>query len=102
MYPGVVSITVCGTIRTQPMMTMDKIAFSAEQKDRMVGKVKAYVNEELQQDIGSFEAEFLIDFFARELGAYFYNRGLHDAQQVFNEKAEDIGYLIQELEQTET
>lgn len=81
---------------------MDQINFSAEQKATMAGKVKAYVNEELQQDIGSFEAEFLVDFFARELGGYFYNRGLHDAQQVFNEKAEDVGYLLQELQKPES
>lgn len=81
---------------------MKDIVFSTDQKDSIVARVKAYVNEELQQDIGSFEAEFLVDFFTRELGAYYYNRGLQDAQQVFTEKAEDISYLLQELEQPET
>ena len=80
---------------------MKEIEFSKEQKRRIVSKVKDYFSEELQQDIGGFEAEFLLDFFAREIGGYFYNRGLFDAQQVFNEKMEDLGYSLQELEKPE-
>ncbi|TXS94108.1 DUF2164 domain-containing protein [Parahaliea maris] len=80
---------------------MRDIEFSTVQKERMVSKVKAYFDSELQQDIGSFEAEFLIDFFVREIGPYCYNRGLFDAQQLFNERAEELGYLLQELEQPE-
>ncbi len=80
---------------------MNEIKFSKEQKDRIVGKVKDYFIAELQQEIGSFEAEFLIDFFANEIGAHYYNRGLFDAQQIFNEKMEDLGYLLQELEKPE-
>lgn len=81
---------------------MKDIEFSREQKDRMVAKIKTYFSDELQQDIGGFEAEFLIDFFAKELGPVFYNRGLFDAQQVFNEKVEEASYVIQELEQPES
>jgi len=80
---------------------MKDIEFSRDQKDRMVSKIKAYFSDELEQDIGGFEAEFLIDFFAKELGPVFYNRGLFDAQQIFNEKQEEAGYVIQELEQPE-
>ncbi len=82
-------------------MIMSGIKFSKDEKDRIVSKVKAYFNDELQQDIGGFEAEFLIDFFTKELGSYFYNRGLFDAQQLFTEKAEELGYLVQELEKPE-
>ncbi|WP_231759262.1 DUF2164 domain-containing protein [Microbulbifer elongatus] len=81
---------------------MKEIRFSKDQKERMVSKIKSYFHDELDQDIGGFEAEFLIDFFARELGPYFYNRGIFDAQQIFNEKAEEVGYVIQELEQPES
>lgn len=81
---------------------MKDIEFSQEQKDRMVGKVKAYFQDELQHDIGGFEAEFLIDFLADELGAPYYNRGLLDAQAALNEKMEELGYIIHELEKPET
>ncbi|MDO6682099.1 MULTISPECIES: DUF2164 domain-containing protein [unclassified Oceanobacter] len=80
---------------------MNEIRFSTEQKSHMAAKVKKYFNDELQQDIGSFDAEFLIDFFAREIGPYYYNRGLQDSQQLLHEKMEEVGYLLQELEQPE-
>ncbi|MDF1781495.1 MAG: DUF2164 domain-containing protein [Alcanivoracaceae bacterium] len=67
-----------------------------------VAKVKAYFTNELDHEIGGFEAEFLIDFFGKEIGAYYYNRGLFDAQQILNEKMEEVGYLIQEIERPET
>lgn len=81
---------------------MKPIEFSQDQKDRLVAKIKAYFIHELDHEVGGFEAEFLIDFFGNEIGAYYYNRGLFDAQQVLNEKTEEIGYVIQELEQPET
>ncbi|MGX5201203.1 DUF2164 domain-containing protein [Aliikangiella sp. IMCC44632] len=77
---------------------MSEIKFSRDETDRIVGKVKDFFNDELDQDIGNFEAEFLIDFFAKEIGPYFYNRGLSDAQVLFTEKSEEVVYLVQELE----
>jgi len=77
---------------------MSDIKFSRDEKERIVKKVERYFSNELDQEIGNFEAEFLIDFFADEIGAYFYNRGLNDAQTLFTEKVEELGYTIQELE----
>lgn len=77
---------------------MSEISFSKEETERIVSKVKKYLSEELDFDIGSFEAEFLIEFLAKEIGPYFYNRGVSDAHTLFNEKSEEIGYLFQELE----
>jgi len=77
---------------------MSEIKLSKEEKERIVQKIKKYFADELDQEIGGFDAEFLIDFFAKEIGPYVYNQGLHDAQTLFTEKADEIGYLIQELE----
>ena len=74
------------------------IQFSAEEKQRIVGKVKQYVETEMNQEIGSFEAEFLLDFFAGEIGGYFYNRGLYDAQAVVSAKLNDITDALAEIE----
>ena len=54
----------------------------------------------MDQDIGAFEAEFLIEFIAKEIGPYFYNKGIADAHALFSEKADEIGYLVQELEKS--
>ena len=77
---------------------MGDIKFTKDELERMVYKVKAYFNEELDQDIGGFDAEFIIAFFSKELGPHFYNRGLSDAQALFNEKADELSYSVQELE----
>ncbi len=77
---------------------MPEIKFSKREKEILVQKVKLYFREELDQDIGGFDAEFLIDFFAGELGAYFYNRGLYDAQALFAGKVEELSESIFELE----
>ncbi|WP_203142298.1 DUF2164 domain-containing protein [Marinobacter mangrovi] len=77
---------------------MEKIRFTTEEKQQ-VQKVKLYFREELDQDIGQFDAEFLIDFFAEEVGAYFYNRGLYDAQALFQKKVDELGEAVLELEQ---
>ena len=80
---------------------MSNIELSREQTDHLVSKIKDYFDQELGQDIGGFEAEFLIQFLAREVGPYFYNKGLTDARQLLHEKIEDLGYLLQEMEKPE-
>lgn len=77
---------------------MNKISLSSEETERLVAKIKIYFRDELHQDIGGFEAEFLMDFFAKEIGPNFYNQGLLDAQTVFSQKSEEVYYALQELE----
>lgn len=77
---------------------MDKIEFTKEEKLMMIQKVKIYFREELNQDIGNFDAEFLIDFFADEMGGFFYNRGLYDAETLISEKVSEISDLLLQLE----
>ncbi len=78
---------------------MSDIKLTQDETDQIVSKIKKYFADEFDQDIGGFEAEFLIDFFAKEIGPHFYNRGLSDAHSLFTEKADEVGYLVQELEQ---
>ncbi|MCP5180424.1 MAG: DUF2164 domain-containing protein [Pseudomonadales bacterium] len=77
---------------------MADITFSKAEKEILVRKIRLYFSEELKQDIGGFDAEFLLDFFAAEIGVYFYNRGLYDAQAVLERRMEDINEAIFELE----
>ena len=77
---------------------MDKIKFTKEEKEMMVKKVQLYFREELDQEIGGFDAEFLIDFFAEEIGPFFYNRGIYDAESTITEKVTEISDLLLQLE----
>ncbi|HEY0720684.1 MAG TPA: DUF2164 domain-containing protein [Gammaproteobacteria bacterium] len=77
---------------------MSTIEFSKEEAAIIVRKIQIYFKEELSQEIGSFDAQFLLDFFAEEVGAYFYNRGLYDAQAILEKRLETITEAIYELE----
>ena len=81
---------------------MAEIKFSAEELTSVVNKVQLYFQEELDREIGQFDAEFLVEFFAEEIGAFFYNRGLYDAQALFESKVEAITEAIYELEKPTT
>ena len=79
---------------------MQAIEFSKEEKSILVRKVQLYFSEELKQQIGQFDAEFLLEFFSQEVGAYYYNRGLYDAQAAVSAKVDDIQDAIYQLEQS--
>jgi len=77
---------------------MSEIEFSKDEKEIIGKKIQLYFSEELDQDIGQFDASFLLDFIAEEIGPYFYNRGLYDAQVVLEERVETIKDAIYEIE----
>ncbi len=53
---------------------------------------------ELDQEIGGFDAQFLLDFISKELGSYYYNLGLSDAQMILAKKLDDLNDAISLLE----
>lgn len=77
---------------------MAEIKFTPDERDAICRKVQMYFREELEQDIGQFDAGFLLDFFAEEIGAFFYNRGLYDAQAVLESRMEQFAEAIYEIE----
>lgn len=80
---------------------MTAIEFNAEEKAVITQKLQRYLADELTLEVGQFDAEFLLDFLSEEVGCYFYNRGLYDAQTVLSERFEDIGDAIVALEKFE-
>ncbi len=74
------------------------IKFSKDETEILTRKIQLYFNEELDQDIGQFPAQFLLEFFTEEVGPYFYNRGLTDAQAVLEARMESITEALYELE----
>ncbi|WP_115046097.1 DUF2164 domain-containing protein [Xanthomonas arboricola] len=77
---------------------MTDIKFTDGERAAITRKIQLYFSEELKQQIGRFDAEFLLDFFAGEVGAYFCNRGLYDAQAIVARQLEDLGESIYQLE----
>ena len=77
---------------------MPKIDLSKEERAAIVGRIQLYFNEELDREIGQFDAGFLLDFFTDEIGPYFYNRGLYDARAVIESRLENIDEALYEIE----
>ncbi|WP_163133819.1 DUF2164 domain-containing protein [Agarivorans sp. Alg241-V36] len=77
---------------------MSKIEFSSEQKNALVSKIQDYCEQQLDLEVGQFDAEFLLDFFSEEVGAYYYNQGLQDAQTVVQNRIDSIADELYEIE----
>jgi len=77
---------------------MSKVEFAKEEKEVIIRKIQLYFKKELDQEIGQFDAEFLLDFFSEEVGAYYYNRVLYDAQTILESRLESITDAIYEIE----
>ena len=58
------------------------VKLSDEETEKVVDRIKDYFIKELDSEIGRFDAEFLIEFFGKEIGRYYYNKGLRDAEVV--------------------
>lgn len=78
---------------------MSTIKFSKIEKEQMILKLQKYFLKELDNELEQFDADFLLDFVAKEMGVFFYNKGLHDAQAILNEKLDAITDAIYEIEQ---
>ena len=77
---------------------MKRVEFSPEERAAATARLRAYFRDELDQDLGQLPAEMLLDFIGQEIGGFFYNRGVHDAQQLVQQKAEDIVEALYGLE----
>ena len=77
---------------------MANIEFSREQKVLLVSQIQRYFDKELDQELGGFDAEFLLDFFSEKVGGYYYNQGLNDARALLDEKLDTLTESFYELE----
>lgn len=78
------------------LINLDKDA-----QDKMLKALQSYVQKELDLEMGSFQAQFFLDFILEEMAPYFYNQAIHDSQQLLSEKflylADDL-YLLSKPE----
>jgi len=77
---------------------MSEIKFSKEEIEIITKKIQLYFSEELDREIGQFDAQFLLDFISEEIGPYFYNRGLYDAQAILESRMDSISDAIYDIE----
>ena len=66
------------------------IELSGEHRDRIVRSVRKFFGEELDQELSDFQAERVVAFFVKELGAPVYNQAIRDAHAFLQGKLEDL------------
>ncbi|MGJ8694240.1 MAG: DUF2164 domain-containing protein [Thalassotalea sp.] len=71
---------------------------STDNKTLLLKKLHKYFEDELNQELGQFEGEFLLDFIFKELTPAIYNQGLYDAQAILTSKLDDLHDAIYEIE----
>lgn len=79
---------------------MKPIQFSREETADITARLRAYFRDELEIDLAALPAEMLLDFLGREIGPFFYNRAVYDAQVVVAKKAEAINESLAGLERS--
>jgi uncharacterized protein (DUF2164 family) len=76
-----------------------RIRLSREQREVIVRSIRLFFDEELDREVSRFQAEALLDFFVRELGAPVYNQAIRDAQAFVQDKMLDLSGELYEPEE---
>ena len=79
---------------------MQPIQFSREETADITARLRAYFRDEVESELAALPAEMLLDFLGREIGPFFYNRAVYDAQAVVAKKAGDINEALAGLERS--
>jgi uncharacterized protein (DUF2164 family) len=74
------------------------IKLEPETEKYLLGSVRRFFAEEMDEDIGDLKAMRVLDFFVREIGPSVYNQAIVDAQAFFEEKTADLGGVRYEPE----
>ncbi len=78
---------------------MTQPSYTPETKAHLVAKIKTYFAQELGEDIGQFDAEFLLEFMGNLIGGAYYNQGLHDAGSLFEGQADRLREALFAMEE---
>ena len=77
---------------------MSKIAFDNQTRDELARLLARKLKDELDVEVGLFEAQDLLAFLAENLGPYFYNQGLYDAQAAVKGRLDSVVEAIEAIE----
>ena len=67
------------------------IALSKDTEKYLLGSVKRFFSEELDEEIGDLKAQRVLAFMLKEVGPSVYNQAMADAQGWMKEKVEELG-----------
>ena len=76
-----------------------RIRLTDERRERMLRSIRKFFDEKLDQPLGDFAAQRILDFFVKELGAHVYNQAIQDARAFLQGKLDDLDVEYYEPDQ---
>ena len=73
------------------------INISRKNKDKITQDIQEWFRENLDQEIGNLDSEFLLDYFTENLGGFYYNQALADVHSLITDKTESLADSIYDL-----
>ena len=67
-----------------------RIQLDGERRERVLRSIRQFCSENFDWDLSDFQAERLLEFLVRELGAPVYNQAIRDAHAFLTEKLVDL------------
>ncbi len=67
-----------------------RIKLSDAARERLVASIGKFFVDEFDRELSDFQAQRVIDFFLRHLGAPVYNRAIQDARTFLQSKLDDL------------
>jgi uncharacterized protein (DUF2164 family) len=78
-----------------PVLTIDSTQEQAAQQ-----VIKRFLEDRFELELGSFEAQEVLDLFAREIAPLYYNKAIFDVQTHLKERFESIESDLWALEKS--
>lgn len=75
-----------------------KPLLSPEQRDEAAHKIRAWLSDEQDLELGRLPAEMLVEFIEQHIGRHYYNQGLRDAETLIRAKVEDVSDALYGME----
>jgi uncharacterized protein (DUF2164 family) len=77
---------------------MALVEFGRDEKAELVRRLQRWCAEEIDTELGGFDAEFLLDFVVAEIGPQIYNRAVQDAIAALDGPLEGMKDVLWALE----
>ena len=74
------------------------LTLTPEQESEANSKIKRFMQDRFELDLGSFEAAEILELFTREIAPHYYNRAIFDVQAHLKERFESIESDVWALE----
>jgi len=72
------------------------ISLSKEQKENAKEKIKVYITENFDAEIGNLQSEIFLDFITENIGIYYYNKAIADSLSYMAERIDDMYLLMKD------